>query len=117
MEPLVSLGDYLGFVLKDAPELLPNCAFELCLEAAYVILVESYFSHCFIEGEYQSVALLEDLGVANSQDIIENMGATELERIDFKVLVLNDLNELSNLLLVSFAPQLQLLLSEGHHFI
>lgn len=117
VELLVLSSDRLRLLLERQPEVLPYGASEFLLKTPDMVLVEPNLPHRLVECEDEGVPLLEDLGVAQPENVVEDVGASQLEGVDLEVLVLDYLHELVDLQLRGLTPELQLLLSEGHHLV
>ena len=76
-----------------------NFVFELSLIALNVLLVEPHFAHCFVQGKHQGVALFENSGVDHALHVVENVGAPQLQGVEFEVFVLYDFDQLADLVL------------------
>lgn len=112
---LVLPGNYLGLVLQLVPELLMDGVGQLVLVRAHVLLEEADVLHGTVQAVDHGVALLEDLRVRDTLDVVVDGATTKFERLDLQVLILDDFDQLVDLVLVRFRPQLQLLLAELKH--
>lgn len=87
---LVLARDGLPVVLQLVAELLVDGFCQLTLEGANMLLEEADILHRTIEAIDDCVPLLKYFGIRQSLDIVVDVAATQLERLDLEVLVLND---------------------------
>jgi len=59
-----------------------NGLLEIFLEVGNVVLEEPYFSHCFVKCEDKGIALLEDLCICNSLNVVKHVGTSQLQRVN-----------------------------------